>query len=215
MRMNSITLDSTNCVSELCKIFAATGTDKTPFAQVGHRHPYSTPYSLLLEPLRNKGPKIGEIGVYHGSSLLGWRLFFGEKGRIYGFDRDPDFLNICAQRARFPNITLDIMDAGNTESIHSTLTKHTQDELFDVLIDDASHNPNHQQMVMRTALPFIKSGGILIIEDISRDSPLTLYEQAFNDVKEMVSFHTFIVCDHQNRYSPGWNNDKVLVMVKK
>jgi hypothetical protein len=33
-------------------------------------------------------------------------------------------------------------------------------------------------------------------------------------VQDLVSFHTFIVCDHQLRYSPGWNNDKLLVFVR-
>jgi hypothetical protein len=26
---------------------------------------------------------------------------------------------------------------------------------------------------------------------------------------------TFIVTEHENRYSPGWNNDKLLVLIKK
>ena len=41
------------------------------------------------------------------------------------------------------------------------------------------------------------------------------YEEAFVEVQDLVSFHTFIVCDHALRYSPGWNNDKLLFLVKK
>jgi hypothetical protein len=60
----------------------------------------------------------------------------------------------------------------------------------------------------------LKQGGLLIVEDIFRERPIEPYEKVFEQVKDLVSFHTFIVCDHKNRYSPGWNNDKLLVFVR-
>lgn len=212
--MNSITIDSTGCISDLCKICAQTGTDKTPFAREGkHRHPYTAPYSLLFEPLRNKPIKFAEIGIAGGDSMLAWEMFF-PKARIFGFERDDDFLAHVKERVQ-DSVTLDKMDAGDSKSIHEVLKKHTEDgELFDVIIDDASHWPEHQQQVILTALHFLKPGGLLIIEDISREQPLTPYEIVFPLVKHLVSFHTFIQCDHELRFSPGWNNDKLLVFIK-
>ena len=105
------------------------------------------------------------------------------------------------------------MDASNHANIYEQLTKYSQDgELYDIILDDASHNPEHQVEVIKVALPFLKQGGLLIIEDIFRERPTKPYEDVFPQVQDLVSFHTFIVCDHKLRYSPGWNNDKLLVL---
>ena len=62
------------------------------------------------------------------------------------------------------------------------------------------------------------------------DEDLDLYRDAFSplmnepeekyfnylqDIFHEFSFVSFIVTEHTNRYSPGWNNDKLLVMIKK
>ena len=82
------------------------------------------------------------------------------------------------------------------------------------IIITASHNPPDQCAVIKVALHFLKKGGILIVEDIFRERSIEPYEKIFEEVKDLVSFHTFITCDHALRYSPGWNNDKLLVFVK-
>jgi len=211
--MNSITLDSTECRTTLCRLCAESGTDKCPYNLHGHRHPYTAPYSLFFEPLKHRPIKFAEIGVFRGASVRAWREFFSQ-ARIYGYDRDSPNLQFIQQQ-NFPNVFLDVMDASSQESIQQKLREATQDgELFDVILDDASHDPADQCAVIRTALPFLKQGGLLIIEDIFRERPTKPYEDAFRDVQDLVSFHTFIVCDHQLRYSPGWNNDKLLVFVR-
>jgi len=86
--------------------------------------------------------------------------------------------------------------------------------LFVVILVDSSHDPADHCEVIKTALPFLKQGGLLIIEDIFRERPTKPYEDVFPLIQELVSFHTFIVCDHALRYSPGWNNDKLLVFVR-
>ena len=37
---------------------------------------------------------------------------------------------------------------------------------FDVVLDDASHASHHQQITLATLFPFLKSGGMYIIEDL-------------------------------------------------
>ena len=212
--MNSIIVDSSRCVTDLCKFCAQAGTDKSPFTPGGgHRHPYTTPYSLFFEPLRHKPIKFVEVGVHRGASMRVWRTFFSQ-ARIYGFDNDQNNVNFIASFG-MPATTLDVMDASNKENITAALTKHSADgELFDVILDDASHNPDDQATMIRTVMPFLKQGGLFIIEDIFREHPEKNFEDALLEVKNLVSFHTFIVCDHVNRHSPGWNNDKMLVMVR-
>jgi predicted O-methyltransferase YrrM len=213
--MNSITIDSSDCRSGLCGICAENASDKSPFNLHGHRHPYSVPYSLFFEPLKHKPIKFAEIGVFRGASVCAWRQFFSNpNARIFGYDRDVPNLEFIASLG-LPNVLLGVMDASKSESIRENLQQATQDgELFDVILDDASHDPADQCEVIKTALPFLKQGGLLIIEDIFRERPTKPYEDVFPLVQDLVSFHTFIVCDHNLRYSPGWNNDKILVFVR-
>ena len=213
--MNSITIDSSDCRSTLCRICADAGTDKCPFNLHGHRHPYSVPYSLFFEPLKNKPIKFAEIGVFRGASMRAWRTFFtNPHARIFGYDRDIPNLEYILSMG-LPNTIVGVMDASKSDDIREKLQQATQDgELFDVILDDASHDPADQCEVIKTALPFLKQGGLLIIEDIFRERPTKPYEDVFPQIQDLVSFHTFIVCDHQLRYSPGWNNDKLLVFVR-
>ena len=211
--MNSITIESTECRTTLCKLCADAGTDKGPFNLQGHRHPYTAPYSLFFEPLKHRPIKFAEIGVFRGASLHVWRNFFSQ-ARLYGYDNDIPNLQYIASM-NLANTFLDQMDASKEDSIREKLQQATQDgELFDVILDDASHDPADQCAVIRTALPFLKKGGLLIIEDIFRERSIEPYVKAFTEIQDMISFHTFIVCDHALRYSPGWNNDKLLVMVR-
>jgi predicted O-methyltransferase YrrM len=213
-QMNSIIIDSSLCQTSLCFLCSKAGTDKGPFTPGGgHRHPYTTPYSLFFEPLRHKNIKFAEVGVHHGASMRVWRAFFSQ-ARLYGFDNDEKNVAYITSM-NLPNSILDIMDGSKKDSIVEGFTKHSSDgELFDVIIDDASHSPEDQAMMIRSALPFLKQGGLLIVEDIFRDRPEKPYEEALLEVKNLVSFHTFIMCEHTNRFSPGWNNDKMLVIVR-
>ena len=212
--MNSITIDSTQAKSDLCLLCAESGTDKSPFTVNGHRHPYTMPYSLLFEPLRHKPIKFAEIGVFRGASLRAWRKYFTQ-ARIFGYDNDRPNLEYILSLA-LPTTFLALMDASNEESIAAGLAGYCQQdsELFDVILDDASHSPSDQCAVIKTGLQFLKKGGLLIVEDIFRERSIELYEKTLEEIKPLISFHTFIVCDHALRYSPGWNNDKLLVFVR-
>jgi SAM-dependent methyltransferase len=192
---------------------AEAGTDKGPYVSQGHRHPYTAPYSLMFEPLRFKPIKFAEVGVYRGASMRVWRSFFTQ-ARIYGYDRDPEYIKYI-ETLGMPASVLGVMDASSQASINEVFTKDTSDgELFDVIIDDASHDPADQETMIKSAMKFLKPGGMLIVEDIFRDHPENGFLEAIKNVLPLISFHTFIICDHVNRYSPGWNNDKMLVLVR-
>jgi hypothetical protein len=114
-----------------------------------------------------------------------------------------------------PGVSLDIMDAREASSIEAGFSKHMADgELFDIILDDALHDPSQQVVTIKTCLKMLKQGGILIIEDVFRDRSEEPYIEAMNEMKSLISFSTFIVCDHKDRYSPGWNNDKLLVIIR-
>jgi len=211
---NSIVIDSTLCKTTLCNLCSQNGTDKSPFTKNnGHRHPYTTPYSLFFEPLRNKPIKFAEIGVYRGASIIAWRQFF-PRARIYGFDIDEQAMQQIKDY-KLPGVFLDKMDASQSDSMEGVFQKYISDgELFDVILDDALHNVDQHKITIRTCLSKLKQGGLLIIEDIFRDQDEKPYVDVMTEMKDLISFQTFIVCDHKDRYSPGWNNDKLLVIVR-
>ena len=105
------------------------------------------------------------------------------------------------------------MDVGEEESIRRGL-EATGGNL-DVILDDSSHGLDDQIRIIKQAIPFLKPGGLIIIEDIFRDAPEERYENALADVLDNCSMSMFVVTEHERRYSPGWNNDKLLFLVKK
>jgi predicted O-methyltransferase YrrM len=214
MAIPTLVIDSSKCLTDLCIIGANCRTDKSPLNQVGHRHPYTPVYSLLLSGFRYQNIKFAEIGVASGASVLMWNMFF-EKGRFFFYDRDQNFLDHAKRIVPTQNNTFGIMDVRNPESIKECLESACVDGKLDVLLDDSSHNVNDQKIIIHESLPYIKSGGMIIIEDVSRDETNDNYFKIIEDIYNEFSFISFIVTEHENRYSPGWNNDKLLVLIKK
>lgn len=215
-RCNSIVIDSTHAVSELCVFCAKAGTDKCVLNKnnKAHRHPYTVPYTLLFEPLRAKPIKFLELGVFRGASVIAWRNYF-KRARLYGYDNDDAAL---ATIPSLPHTFMSNVDVSNKETLVKALERDTTDgELFDVILDDAAHNVTHQTLLIQEGLRFVKPGGLLIIEDVFRDRPEAEYIPALEAAiaADAISFYTFIVCDHVDRWSPGWNNDKMLVLFRK
>jgi hypothetical protein len=145
--------------------------------------------------------------------MLLWRTYFTHKDtHIFGFDRDKNFLQNTLNFG-LPGISVGEMDVYEEESIRKGL-EATGGEL-DVLLDDSSHGLVDQVRIIKQGLPFIKSGGLIVIEDIFRDTPDEKYEEALADVLDQFSMAMFVVTEHERRFSPGWNNDKLLFLVKK
>jgi hypothetical protein len=54
----------------------------------------------------------------------------------------------------------------------------------------------------------------MIVEDVYRSIPEADFERDLESVLPECAEAYFVVCNHEERYSPGWNNDKILVLVK-
>ena len=207
MGINRLVIDSSESITELCLLGKATGTDKSPYNTVAHRHPYTSVYTMLFAPLKNKPIVFGEIGVAMGASALLWRIYF-RNAEIYMFDRDQALLDHAAQRCK--PIHTRLMDVGVDGGVSSALDGIQ----FDVLIDDSSHDFNHQIRIIKEAHPFLKPGAMLIIEDVFRNRDEADYEAHLKEMKDVFSTAYFVVCEHKDKWSPGWDNDKMLVLVK-
>ena len=103
-----------------------------------------------------------------------------------------------------------LMDVEKDGDIRRALTG----ELYDVIIDDSSHNHGDQLRIINEAFPLLKSGGMLIIEDVFRSTPDEDYAKPLKDIIIRCSNAHFVLCEHKHRWSPGWDNDKLLVLVK-
>jgi hypothetical protein len=71
-------------------------------------------------------------------------------------------------------------------------------------------------LLIPIAIKYLKQGGLLIIEDIYRDLDQNTYYDVIKSIidQKLITFYTFIICDHKQRYSGQRNNDKLLVMVR-
>jgi predicted O-methyltransferase YrrM len=208
----TLVIDSSKCLTELCVIGAGCNTDKSPLNKYGHRHPYTPIYSLLMSRYRNANVRFSEIGVAGGASVGMWNRYF-QNGTFYFFDRDQNFLEHAKMLVPPHNNTFLLMDVIKPESIKESLEKTGGN--LDILLDDSSHNVNDQYHIIRQGYPYIKSGGMIIIEDVNRKELEENYYKIIEDIKDEFSFISFIITEHENRYSPGWDNDKLLVLIKK
>jgi 23S rRNA U2552 (ribose-2'-O)-methylase RlmE/FtsJ len=119
---------------------------------------YFEVYDTFLSPFVGKPVRILEIGVYSGGSLDMWRDYFGPTAHVTGIDIQP----ACMAYAR-DGVEIIIGDQGSPEFWeHIRATK----EPFDVVIDDGSHDPQHQATTLKGILSHINPGGVYLCEDI-------------------------------------------------
>jgi predicted O-methyltransferase YrrM len=214
MPIPRLVIDSTAAPTHMCVIGHEAATDKSPYNPAGHRHPYTPAYSLLFGSYKHKPIQFAEIGLAMGASAELWCKYFAHpEARIFGFDRDWGLLQGVRQRVQDPRLQLALMDVSVDGSVTDALA-NTGASTYDVIIDDSSHNHEHQIRIIREALPLVKPGGMLIIEDIFRSTPEEEYEKLIGPELAGCAEVFFIDCEHQNKWSPGWDNDRLLVLIK-
>jgi len=205
-----VAVDTTGTYTELCEIGKKLGIDKSPYTtrDGAHRHPYTGVYSMIFAPLKNKKIRFAEIGIAGGGSVILWNHYF-RQATFQFFDCDEKFLE-NSRSFGFPNSTFSIMDVAKDGDIRRALGE----ELYDIVLDDSSHKYEDQIRIIKEALPLVKSGGYIIIEDVFRNIPEEDYLRDLKEVLPEFSESYFVMCNHEERYSPGWNNDKLLVLCK-
>jgi hypothetical protein len=134
------------------------GTDKW------NHHFYTEHYEKTLSHLEHEEFNLLEIGIggYEfpdkgGASLRMWADYF-TKARIVGFDLyDKSKIDI-----RNRNIIAVQGDQYNEDDLKKLDKEHG---LFQVIVDDGSHQNSHQIKSFETLFPLMPEGGIYIIED--------------------------------------------------
>ncbi len=112
------------------------------------RH-YFPIYEKHFARFQGKSPRVLELGVDHGGSLQLWKRYFGHGAEIIGID-----INHEAMFEESQIITV------CTDQTDPTIAASGP---FDIVIDDGSHNPEHQVLSFEHLWP--RCTGVYLIED--------------------------------------------------
>jgi hypothetical protein len=151
------------------------GTDKSSLF-----HNYTVKYDKLLSQFREQFTNILEIGVQNGNSVKMWEEYF-PNAVINGIDID----NNC-KKYESERIKVTIADQGN----ESQLKELEKLGSFDFIVDDGSHIYNHQILTFQTLFPFLKKGGIYVIEDA-----VTSYWSGFGERPTCIEYFKNLIDD--------------------
>lgn len=150
-------------LTPLCEIAKKFSTDKGGWhLQAGDTcHNYTPTYYNLFKGRQDKVKNVLEIGINYGCSLRMWEEFF-PNARIIGLDCNASTM---VNEGRIQSF---IADQNSEESLKYALAQAGWPR-FDLIVDDGSHEPEHQILSAGVLLPFLAKGGFYIIEDIHYD----------------------------------------------
>jgi predicted O-methyltransferase YrrM len=213
--METLKINYNSSKTELCEIGSKYDTDKSSqrknVTNQRHCHPYTLFYDSLFRNKKNDSLKIAELGILHGSSLRMWQEYF-INSQIYGFEYDNNLINNFKKQFNNDRITLSNIDVTKKDSIVKTFSE--LNIMYDIIIEDTTHQFEDQIRIIENIYPFLKPGGILIIEDVFKSYNEKNYIDRLNDILHYFQDYYFIELDHNNRNSTGWNNDKLFILVK-
>jgi len=214
--METVTIHYHSESTELCEIGKKYDTDKSSqrsnVTHYRHCHPYTLFYDSLFNNRRNEPLQIAELGILYGGSLLMWKDYF-KYAHIYGFEFNEKLIDKFKKNCNNDRITLAKIDVKNANSIIHAFS--TLDVMYDIIIEDTTHQFEDQIRVIEQVHPYLKPGGILVIEDIFKSTDVTEYQNALQPILHHFQSYYFVELDHDNRYSAKWNNDKLFVLVKR
>lgn len=121
-------------------------------------HNYTEVYSQYLDKYRNQPIKFLEIGIFEGRSVKLWEKYF-PLGQLYFIDITDRHLKYRSERSKYY-----FLDQANRDELLEFISKVGGD--FDVIIDDGGHRMEQQIVSFKTLFPYVKSGGLYIIEDL-------------------------------------------------
>lgn len=145
----------------LAQIYDRNRTDGTKDWGCGDKgtiHSYISEYERLLEPYRNPGTTIMEIGLALGHSIGMWREYMPEGAIVIGVEP-----KIVFDRKPHESKGTVLIECDGTKS---ELLDHLKSYWLDVVIDDASHMTNDQIASFSLLRHKMRPGGMYIIEDI-------------------------------------------------
>jgi hypothetical protein len=129
-------------------------------------HNYSKYYEMFFGPIKDSNVKLLEIGIFAGASLRAWREYF-PNGEISGIDIRGDYEYLIDEGCKATYV----VDQGDMNQLIAFNEAHRNE--FDIIIDDGSHEANHQIQTFEILFTGLQKGGMYIIED-----ELTSYDKS-------------------------------------
>ena len=210
---NKILIDSSLSETKLCKLGRKYQTNKSSININGHRSGYTTFFSILFSSLRDKNINIAEIGIEKNASIRLWREYF-KRAILYGFEYDKKKIE-NAKRHKLKNTYFYEINVHNKDSIYSAFNATKVN--FDVIIDDSTHLFDDQIRVIKNCYKFLKTNGIMIIEDIyrfRRGYQEEKYYDKLSNIKKYFHEIFFIETKHVNNFTANWKNEKILLLIR-
>ena len=131
-------------------------------------HGYTEIYGELFKDVRNEVKKVLEIGVHKGQGLMMWNDFF-PNAEIRGIEQfEANNLWKAPEGPVYTEndkrIKVMVGECQKEEVLTRFIQEHGTN--FDIIIDDAAHVSDHQQICMGFLFPHLAPGGAYIIEDM-------------------------------------------------
>ena len=211
---DKIVIDSTHSETDLCFLGKKYSTNKSSLNLEGHRSGYTSLYSFLFLSLKEKKCSIAEIGIEKNGSTNMWRNYFS-KARINCFELDKKKIEL-AKKQKLKNVYYHYIDVSSPQIIIQQFNK--VNKKFDIIIDDSTHEFDHQINIIKNTHKFIKSGGYLVIEDIYRfrkGHEESKYFEKLKNLRKIFSKIVFIETPHVNNFTANWKCEKILLLIKK
>lgn len=210
---NKILIDSSLSETKLCKLGKKYQTNKSSINIDGHRSGYTSLYTFLFSSLRDKKINIAEIGIENNGSIKLWREYF-KRASIYGFDYDKKKIK-TAESQNLKKTNFYEINVNDKNSICSAFNKTKVK--FDIIIDDSTHLFDDQIRVIENSFKFLKTNGIMIIEDIYRFRSDYQEHNYFNKLARVKKYFYeifFIETKHVNNFTANWKNEKILLLLR-
>ena len=211
-KFDLLKIDTSNLKSDLCILGAKYDTDKSPYSKNSwHRHPYTGIYDIFFSRLRNKKFNFAEIGILNNASMKMFREYF-KKANLYGFEYNKNYIKE-AKKHKLKNTKYFEINVKDPDNI-SRVFKKTKKK-FEIIIDDSTHEFNDQINIIKRCEKYLVPGGILVIEDIFVKKNIELeYINLIGKTYSKFEKFIFVDCNHINKYSKDWNNDKLCFLIK-
>lgn len=172
-------------------------------------HGYDKFYLKELEKYKNSEINILEFGIHYGASQASFKKYF-PKSNIIAVDKNPYFKKFFSKKIKY--LYCDVSNANSLEQLKNYLNYK-----MDVIIDDASHIPEHQLKTFAVMFDLLRNKGIYIVEelDIFQSYPEVYsnkLENNFSKFREIL--HD--LKDNKNLNFEGKNYDiSILRLIKK
>jgi hypothetical protein len=150
---------------------------------------------------------MAELGILEGASLRMFQEFLPNV-TIDGYEFSDNYINNFKNNYSMDRINLYNFNVTDFGSIKEAF----RNKKYDLIIEDTTHQFPDQINAIKAVYDNLNPGGVLIIEDIF----LKYNEEDYRNELKDLSFQKFffITMDHERRCSTGWNNDKLLILMK-